>query len=40
MRQIHDIFADPDPRIPYLWLTDPDEDPALFVSDLQDANKK
>ncbi len=29
---------------PYLWLTDPDADPALdpalFVSDLQDANKK
>jgi hypothetical protein len=25
---------------PYLWLTDPDADPALFVSDLQDAKKK
>ncbi len=25
---------------PYFWLTDPDPDPALFVSDLQDAPKK
>ncbi len=24
---------------PYIWLTDPDSDPALSVSDLQDANK-
>ncbi len=24
---------------PYLWLTDPDPDPALLVSDLQEANK-
>ncbi len=31
-----------DPRMmdPFLWLTDPDADPALLVSDLQDANKK
>ncbi len=27
-------------RDPYLWLTDPDPDPAIFVSDLQDTNKK
>ncbi len=25
---------------PYLWLTDPDSDPAVFVSDLHDANSK
>ncbi len=34
--------SDPDPRIRNLWLTDPtpDLDPAIFVSDLQDSNKK
>jgi hypothetical protein len=25
---------------PYLWLTDSDPDPAIFVSDLQDGNLK
>ncbi len=30
--------VDPDPRIHCPWLTDPD--PAIFVIDLQDANKK
>ncbi len=25
---------------PYLWLTDPEPEPAIFVSDLQDVNKK
>ncbi len=29
----------PDPRI-HVWLRDPDPDPAIFVIDLQDANKK
>ncbi len=28
------------PADPYNWLTDPDRDPALSVSDLQDVNKK
>ncbi len=33
--------TDPDAD-PYLWLTDPDADPdpAIFVNDLQDVNKK
>jgi hypothetical protein len=39
--RIRDICTDPDLRTPYLWLTEPhpDPDPALFVTDLQDADK-
>jgi hypothetical protein len=32
--------TDPDPSYPHLWLTDLNLDPALFGSDLLDADKK
>ncbi len=45
MLWIHDTFGmdtDLDPPIQYVWLMDPyaEPDPAVFVSELQDVNRK